>query len=418
MSGFIQGGTGLIAFIFLAWLMSENRRQVNFRQVIVGLLIQAFLAFVVLKISVVREVFLIIGQGIDSLKDATCEGTKFVFGYLGGGECPFVLKEGSSPFIFAFQPLPMVMVVSALSMVLFHWNVLPLMVRGFSAVLKRGLNIGGALGVCCAAKVFLGQTEAPLLIRPYLTKISRSELFTVMTAGMATTSATIMVLYGTLLEGIIDHPISHILTASIISIPAAVVISRVMVPQVGEHTEGNLVMPYKFSGAMDAVSQGASDGLKMFLNIMAMLIVAIALVKLVNLLLGLCPSVGGEDLSLQRLLGYLFAPITWLMGVSWESALAAGHLLGTKTALNEVVAFIGFSELTPGAMDPKSNIIMTYALCGFANFSSIGIQIGTFSALAPERREDVIKLGFRALIAGTFASCLSGTIVGLLTPMQ
>lgn len=415
MANVLQGLAGLMAFIFFAWIVSENRRKVNFFQVMTGLLIQMALAFLVLKIEVIRQGFLVLGTGIDSLKEATCEGTKFVFGYLGGGECPFVLKEGMSSFIFAFQPLPMVMVVSALSMLLFHWNILPVLVRGFSFALTRALNIGGALGVCCAAKVFLGQTEAPLLIRPYLNKVSRSELFTVMTAGMATTSATIMVLYGTILEGSLENPISHILTASIISIPAAIVVSRVMVPQLADHTDGNLVLPYQFSGSMDAVSQGASDGLKMFLNIMAMLIVAMALVKLVNLILGVLPDMGGEPLSLQRVLGYFFAPIAWLMGIPWESATAAGHLLGTKTALNEVVAFISLSKLSTETLDVGSKVIMTYALCGFANFSSIGIQIGTFATLAPERREEVIKLGFRALMAGTIASCLSGTIVGLLS---
>ncbi len=415
LSGSLQAFSGIIVFVLFAWLISENRRKVNPVQIVTGLLIQAALAFVVLKVDVIRDVFMVAGNAIDSLKEATCEGTKFVFGYLGGGDCPFVLKENMSPFIFAFQPLPMVMVVSALSMLLFHWKLLPVLVKAFSFALKRGLRIGGALGVCCAAKVFLGQTEAPLLIRPYLNKISRSELFTVMTAGMATTSATIMVLYGTILEGTIANPISHILTASIISIPAAIVVSRIMVPQVGEDTNGDLVLPYEFSGSMDAVSRGASDGLKMFLNIIAMLVVMMALVKLIDLILGLFPGVGGESLSLQRILGYIFAPVTWLMGVSWDNATVAGNLLGTKTALNEVVAFIGLSKLPATALDATSKVIMTYALCGFANFSSIGIQIGTFSTLAPERREEVISLGFRALIAGTLSSCLSGTIVGILS---
>lgn len=418
MTSLFQGILGIASFVFVAWIVSENRKKVNFLQVFIGVLIQIVLAFLVLKIDVIREAFLVAGNAIDSLKEATCEGTKFVFGYLGGGECPFVLKEGMSPFIFAFQPLPMVMVVSALSMLLFHWNILPFFVRFFSAALTKALNIGGALGVCCAAKVFLGQTEAPLLIRPYLNKVSRSELFTVMTAGMATTSATIMVLYGTLLEGTIENPISHILTASIISIPAAIVISRVMVPQLGDHTQGDLVVPYKFSGSMDAVSQGASDGLKMFLNILAMLIVAMALVKLVNLILAVFPEVGGDAISLQRLLGYIFAPVAWLMGIPWEGATAAGNLLGTKTALNEVVAFISLSKMPVEALDANSKVIMTYALCGFANFSSIGIQIGTFATLAPERRDEVIKLGFRALMAGTIASCLSGTVVGILSHIQ
>ena len=409
----LQAGLGIIIFLGLAWFISENRKQVDYKFACLGIVIQICLAFLITKISVIQGCFLWLSEGIQKLKCATNEGTKFVFGYLGGGDVPFIVKEGGSPFIFAFQPLPMILVISSLSMLLFHWRILPVIVRGFSWALRKTLNMGGALGVCAAAKVFLGQTDAPLLIRPYLAKFSRSELFTVMTAGMATTSTTIMILYAQILEGTISNPISHILTSSIISIPAAISISRIMIPHIGNHTSGDLIIPYQFSGAMDAVSQGASDGMKLFLNIIAMLIVTLALVALVNYILGNFPSFNGEPLTLQGILGYVMAPVTWLMGIPWEEAKTAGNLLGTKTALNEVVAFIDLANLK-NSLSTHTNLIMTYALCGFANFSSIGIQIGSLGTMAPERRSEVISLGFRALIAGTLASCLSGTIMGIL----
>ena len=412
-SQILQACFGIFIFLVIAWLMSENRKNVDYKFTLLGIVIQVVLAFLITKISVVQNSFLWISEGINKLKSATAEGTKFVFGYLGGGDLPFAVKEGASPFIFAFQPLPMVLVVSALSMLLFHWKILPVIVRGFSYALRKSLNIGGALGVCAAAKVFLGQTEAPLLIRPYLARFSRSELFTVMTAGMATTSTTIMILYAQILEGTISNPITHILTASIISIPAAISISRIMIPQIGDHTSGELVMPYQFSGAMDAVSQGASDGMKLFLNIIAMLIVTLALVALVNYILGNFPDFDREPITLQRILGYVMAPVTWLMGIPWSEAKAAGNLLGTKTILNEVVAFIDLANLK-NILSGHTNLVMTYALCGFANLSSIGIQIGGLGTMVPERRAEIITLGVRALIAGTIASCLSGTIMGIL----
>ena len=408
-----QACLGILVFFIFPVALSENRRRIDYKFVVLGLAVQIFLAVMITKIAFVQSSFLWVSEGINKLKCATCEGTKFVFGYLGGGDVPFLMKEGASPFIFAFQPLPMVMVVSAISMLLFHWRILPIIVRGFSWALRKTLNIGGALGVCAAAKVFLGQTEAPLLIRPYLSQFTRSELFTVMTAGMATTSASIMILYGQILENTIQNPISHILTASIINIPAAITISRIMIPQTGEDTSGELVLPYHFSGAMDAVSQGASDGMKLFLNIIAMLIVALALVAIANYILGTFPDFNNEAVTLQRLLGFFMAPVTWLMGIPWEEAKAAGNLLGTKTILNEVVAFIDLSNLK-SALSSHTNLIMTYALCGFANLSSIGIQIGGLGTMVPERRAEIISLGFRALIAGTIASCLSGTIMGLL----
>ncbi len=409
-----QACAGLALFFFLAWLFSENRRHVNFKAALMGLTIQIALAIIVTKFGIVRSAFLWIGGGVMALKDATVAGTSFVFGYLGGGDSPYLAKEGSNTFIFAFQALPMVIVISAIAMLLFHWRILPFIVKLFSGIFQKVLGIGGALGVCAAAKMFLGQTEAPLLVRPYLGKFTRSELFTVMTAGMATTSISIMVVYAVILEGTISDPIAHILTASIISVPAAITISRILIPQVGEETSGHLVVPYQFSGSMEAITQGTSDGVRLFMNILAMLIVFLAIVALANSLLALLPGINGETMSLQLLLGYFLAPLAWFLGIPWHEAVPAAALLGKKTILNEIVAFIGLAELPKGILSPKSNLIMTYALAGFANFSSIGIQIGGIGTMVPERKQEIIALGIKAMIAGTIASCMSGAIIGIL----
>ena len=314
----LQACAGLVLFLFLAWVFSEDRKAIDFKSVFMGLAVQITLAIIVTKFSFVRSGLFAIGDGIMLLKDATFAGTSFVFGYLGGGDVPFVPKEGASTFIFAFQAMPMIMLVSALSMLLFHWGVLPFIVKICSTFFQKTLRVGGALGVCAAAKMFLGQTEAPLLVRPYLGHFSRSELFSVMTAGMATTSISIMVVYALILEGTISDPIAHILTASIISVPAALTISRILIPQTGETTSGHLVVPYQFSGSMEALSQGTSDGVKLYINVIAMVLVFLALVALVNAILAFLPSFGDEPLSLQLLLGYVLSPLTWLLGIPWS----------------------------------------------------------------------------------------------------
>ncbi len=416
----IQGLLGLLVFLAAAWVFSENRKAVDKRAILFGIGLQITLAFIITQFSVIRSAFISLSKAIDALKSATAEGTKFVFGYLGGGNVPFELSQSSeaNTFIFALQALPMIMVVSALSMLLFYWRILPAIVKGSSWFLQKILGVGGALGVAAAAKVFLGNIEAPLLIRPYLKNFTRCELFTVMSCGMATTAASVMALYTDILKDTISNPIAHILTASIISIPAAITISRILIPQEGESTSGNLVMPYKFSNWMDAVSKGTSDGLGIFLNIIAMLIVVLALVALCNTILSCLPTVGGEALTLQRILGVMLAPVTWLMGVPWDEALRAGQLLGTKTVLNEVVAFIDLSKLGTTQISAQTALIMTYALCGFANFSAVGITIGGLGTMVPERRDEIVSLGLKSIFAGTLATCMSGTIIGLFSALN
>ncbi len=415
-----QGILGIFVFLGVAWLFSENRSGVQKRDIVLGLALQIGLAVVITQFPLIRNAFQSLSKGMEVLKRSTQVGTQFVFGYLGGGAVPFnvIPESGSSTFIFALQALPTIMVVSALSMLLFHWGVLPAIVRLFSKALQRTLRIGGALGVVAASKVLLGNLEAPLLVRPYLKNFSRCELFTVMTCGMATTAASVMALYTSILEGTVSNPIAHILTASIISIPAAITLSRILIPHEGAMTSGSLVAPYRFSNWMDAVSRGTSDGLTIFLHVMAMLIVVLALVSLLNALLAILPSLGGEAITMQRILGYVMAPVTWLMGIPWAEASTAGKLLGTKTVLNEVVAFLELSKIPRSELSAHSALIMTYALCGFANFSAIGIIIGGIGSMVPERRDEIVALGIKSVFAGTLATCMSGTIIGILTHLS
>ena len=407
---------GLGTLVLLAWLLGERRRQVRWKPVASALLAQAVLAWLTLRTEPVRLLLLQLSSALSALREATLAGTSFAFGYVGGAPLPFSPLAGGSPFVFAFQALPMVIVVSALSMLLFHWRILPLAVGLASRVLGRLLGIGGALSVCTAAKLFLGQTEAPLLIRPFLARLSRSELFTVMTLGMATTSSSVMVVYASILGDAVPHPIRHILTASLISLPAALAISRLMVPAEGKVavTAGGVVVPYHFDSSMEAISRGAGDGMRFFTGILAMLLTMLALVSLCDAVLANV-EIAGTRLSVQIVLGRLMAPIAWLTGVPWAEAEVAGKLLGEKTALNEVIAFISLAKLPPGALGERSRVMMTYALCGFANFSSIGIQIGGLGNMAPERKPEILQLALRSLIAGTIASLMSATVVGALT---
>ena len=352
-----------------------------------------------------------------ALQEATTKGTSFVFGYLGGAPAPFEGggTPGATTFILAVQALPLVLVVSALSSLLFYWRVLPVIVRGLSWLLQKSMGIGGALGLGAAANIFVGMIEAPLFIRPYLKKMTRCELFTVMTCGMATVAGTVMVLYASILNGVIPNAMAHILIASIISAPAAITVSAIMVPETGERTAGEIVPPRQADSSMDAVTKGTLDGLSLLLNIIAMLVVLVALVHLVNLLLGLFPAVGGRQLSLQGVLGTIMAPVVWLMGVPWSEAHTAGSLMGTKTILNEFLAYLDMAQLSREALGDRSRLIMTYAMCGFANFGSLGIMIGGLGTMAPERREEIVGLGLRSIVSGTIATCLTGAAVGIVT---
>ncbi len=406
----LQSLLGLVLLTLLGWLFSEGRNLVHWRIPVAGLALQFGLALVLIKLPLFKEFFLGLNQALLSLEDATRAGTRFVFGFLGGGDVPFAEKEGVSSFILAFQALPLILVVSALSALLFYWRVLPLVVRLFAFVLRKTLGVGGALGLGAAANIFVGMVEAPLFVRPYLSKLSRSELFSLMTCGMATIAGTMMVLYATILGPVIPDAMGHILIASLISAPAAIMVARMMVPETGSGTEGQLVAPQSATSAMDAITQGTLSGLQLLLNIIAMLVVLVALVSLFNQILA-----GFGSPSLQELLGILMSPVVWLMGIPWEEAKTAGALMGTKTVLNEFLAYLEMSRLSQDELSERSRLIMTYALCGFANFGSLGIMIGGMGTMAPERRQEIVGLGIKSIIAGTLATCLTGTVVGIVT---
>ncbi len=304
-------------------------------------------------------------------------------------------------------------VISALSALLWYWRVLPLIVGGIAFVLRRTLGLGGATALASGATVFFGMIEAPLLIRPCLAKMTRTELFIVFTVGLASVAGTMFVLYATVLRPVLPDALGHVLVASMMALPAAVMIARVMVP--GDAATESIPPELGYRSSMDAVAKGTEDGLKIYLQIMALLIVMVALISLADQILAALPSLAGAPVTLERVLGWLFAPLAWLYGVPWREAGVAGSLLGTKTILNELVAYLKYAGLPPGTLDPRSGLIMVYALCGFANFGSVGILIAGMSALMPERRAEIVPLALRAMVSGTLASGLSASMIGLLT---
>jgi len=414
----LQSTLGILAILALAWLISENRRAVNWRQAGIALGVTLLLALVMLKVPKVEVVFGLINDAVNAIATATRAGTSFVFGYVGGGPLPFEVKEPTATFILGFQALPVVLVMSVLSSLLFYWGIMPPVVRGFSRVLEKTLDVGGAVGLSTAANIFVGQVEAPLFIRPYLAKLSRAEMFVVMTGGMAGIAGTVFVLYATILANAIPDAAGHIVVCSVLGAPAAILISFIMVPDPGErHTGGTLgEVEQVASSTMDAIVKGTGAGLELLLNIVAMLIVFIALVYLANAILGLLPDLFGAPVTLQRMLGWVMAPICWLMGIPWAQAVTAGGLMGIKTILNELVAYLQLAALPADALDPRSRLIMLYAMCGFANFGSLGIMIAGLSTMCPEKRDEVVSLGLKSIVSGTLTTCLLGAIVGMLTP--
>ena len=413
----LQSAFGVFVLIAIAWIISEDRRAVSWKQAAIGLLMTSATAVILLKVPGVSRVFGAINDAVDAISAASRAGTSFVFGYLGGGQLPFELKVPGAEFVLALQALPIVLVMSVLTTLLFHWRILPPIVRGFSWLLERTLKVGGAVGLSTAANIFLGMVEAPLFIRPYLATLTRSELFIVMTGGMAGIAGTVLVIYATVLGPLIPDAAANLVIASVIGAPAAILVSLIMVPEKADKPASDAVLEVGkvASSTMDAIVRGTAAGLELLFNICAMLIVLVALVHLANAIIGVLPSVGGAPITLQRLLGYVMAPVCWLMGIPWKEAVTAGGLMGMKTILNEFIAYVELSKLPADALDPRSRLIMLYAMCGFANFGSLGIMIGGLATMAPERRDDIVSLGLKSIVSGTLATCLMGAIVGVLT---
>jgi CNT family concentrative nucleoside transporter len=410
-----QAVLGIFVLIAFAWVISENRRKVRVGEILLGLFVTFLMAVLMLKVPYLRQVFDVLNRAVSVIEESTRAGTSFVFGYVGGGPLPFDENRPGSSFILALQALPIVLVVSALSSLLFYWRILPVVVKAFAWVFQKSMRVGGAVGLSASANVFLGMVESPLFVRPYLPEMTRTELFITMSCGMAGIAGTVMVLYASILRSVLPDAMGHILIVSIISIPAAIMFSKVMVPETGPATAARLSAPRPATSTIDAITQGTIEGINLLINIVSMLVVLVALIYLANRFLGLLPAFGGQGVTLQRLLGYIMAPVVWLIGIPWSEAPAAGGLMGTKTILNEMIAYLDMSKLPPGALSAKSKLIMIYALCGFANPGSLGIMIGGMGSMVPERRGEIIGLGIKSIIAGTLATLLTGAIVGIIS---
>ena len=391
---------GLVA---LAWLVSENRRAIPWRAVVTGIALLVVLTVIFLKVPLVKDAFLKLNDFLLVLERATQAGTSLVFGYLGGGSTPFTVSDPASNFIVAFRALPLVLVISALSALLFYWRVLPALVRAISFLLEKAMRVGGVVGLSAAANVFVGMVEAPLFVRPYLARVSRGELFAIMAGGMASIAGTVLFLYGSILRPVQPDAVAHLLIASILSAPAALVIAFLMVPP-GVTSGEKLMLKSEATGSIDALTRGTLEGAQLLLNIVAMLVVFVALVALVNLAIA--------PYTLQGALGWVLAPLAWLAGIPWSEARAAGSLLGTKTVINELVAYLDLANMKD--LSERTRVLLTYALCGFANFGSLGIMIGGLGTMSPERRGEVVDLGIKSIVAGTLATCLTAATVALI----
>jgi concentrative nucleoside transporter, CNT family len=411
----LQSLLGLAAIVGLCWVVSENRKRFPWRLAIGAILLQFALILATFAIPGSQVVLDGINNSVKGLEEATAKGTQFVFGYLAGGAQPYPVENQGALFTFAFNVLPLVIVISALSALLWHWRILKWLTLGFGFLFQRTMGLGGASALAVAANIFLGMVETPLVIRAYLDKLSRSEIFLMMVVGLGTVAGSTMVAYATILSPVLTNAAGHVLVASVVSAPAAVLLARIIIPEKpGEGGENaNYSSALKYDSAIDAIVKGTADGLMVVLNISAVLITFVAFVALVNVILGNF-WLGGEALSVERILGVLFAPIAWLTGVQWSEASQAGWLLGVKLTLTEFVAFIELGKIAPEAMSERTRMLMTYALCGFANIGSVGITVTGLSVLLPERRQEVLGLVWKALLGGFLATLMTACIVGAL----
>lgn len=416
----LRGVIGIAVLIGLAWALSENRRgHPGWRWVLGALALQGVLAVLIVRVPVVWAAVGLANSAVAAVEAATLRGSSYMFGYLGGAEVPFALREGAQPpLVIAFQILPLVIVFSALAALLWHWGVLRWLVNGLAVLLRRSLGVSGVVGLSGGASIFLGVVEAPLVTRAWFARVSRSELFQIMAMTMATISGAILVLYATTLRAVVPEATAHMIAASLISLPAALLVARLMVPPAPEDTataaEGG-EPGLRYESSIDAVVRGTMDGMQLFLAVIAVIIVVFALVALVDMALALLPLVEGEALTLRRLLGWGLAPLMWLIGVPWAEAQAAGALMGTKAVLNEYVAYLELAALPAGTLGPRATLIVTYALCGVANLASVGLLVSTIGTLCPERRAETAGLGMKSWVAGNLATAMTGAWIGLVT---
>jgi concentrative nucleoside transporter, CNT family len=416
----LRGVIGIAVLLGLAWAFSENRKGLpGWRWIAGALLMQGLLALLIVRVPAVWAAVGLVNNAVSAVEAATLKGSSYMFGYLGGAELPFVLKDGAQPpLVIAFQILPLVIVFSALSALLWHWGVLRWIVNGLSFLLRRSLGVSGPVGLAGGAALFLGVVETPLVTRAYFARATRAELFQLMVLAMATISGALLVLYATTLRAVVPDAVGHMIAASLVSIPAALLIARMMVPGNPEDTatEADGEDPgLTYDSSIDAIMRGTADGLQLFLSVIAVIIVVFALVALVDGMLAALPLIEGAPLTLKRMFGWVAAPLMWLIGIPWGEAQAAGSLMGTKAVLNEYVAYLELAALPAGTLGPRGTLIVTYALCGVANLASVGLLVSTIGTLAPERRAEAAGLGMKSWLAGNIASLMTGAWIGLVT---
>ncbi|MFT5350603.1 MAG: CNT family concentrative nucleoside transporter [Gammaproteobacteria bacterium] len=410
----LQSLFGLIVFLCLCYASSENRSAVKIRLIIPSLILQFVIALVLLKIPAMQHLFIFLNKVVLELQQATEAGTSFIFGFLGGAPLPFTENASGASYVLAFRALPLLLITSVLSALLVYWRILPLLMRFFSLLLEKTLGIGGAVGLSVSANAFIGMVESPLLIRPYLSKLTRSELFTVMCAGLATISGTMLALEASVISHVVPGAVGHLLSASLITLPGVILIGHLLIPETNLITTGKIAIDRGADSTMDAITKGTQTGLNLLLNIIAMIIVMVALVHMLNALLALFPSINGNNITLEGTLGLFMSPVTWLMGIPWSEAKTAGQLMGIKTILTEFLAYIELGKIPAEDLAVRSRIIMTYALCGFANFISLGIMLTGLIIMVPERRNEILELGFKSLIGGTIATSCTAAIIGII----
>lgn len=409
----LHAGLGLGSLLLLAYLCSEDQSRIPWRTVITGVGLQLGFAVLLIGVPGANRAMFWLNDAANAVHAATLTGTQFVFGYLGGGAPPFAETHPGASFILAFQALPLVLTISALASLLFYWGVLQRVTGAFAWLLRRFMGISGPLALGAAVHVFVGMVEAPLLVRPYLMRMQRGELFALMTCGMAGVAGTVMIIYASFLSPFVPNALGNILIASIISTPAGLAIAALMVPfDASDRPEGRLIIEDPSHSSLDAVVKGTMDGVPILAAIIAVLLVTVALVTLANMALGLLPNWDGAAVTLQRLFALPFRPVMWLIGIPWAETSNASMLMATKTVLNEFVAYLNFSQLPADTFSPRSRMILTYALCGFANFSSLGIMVGGLGAMVPARRAEIVALGLRTILSGTLATCMSGAVAG------
>ena len=421
-----QSALGLVAIPLMAWLLSEQRAAIGparmARLILAGVGLQLVIAGIMLNVTAVRIAFDWAAGGVGALQSATNAGMRLVFGYLAGGPAPFETVRQENSFILAFQALPLILIISALAKLFYHWGVLQRVVHAIGWLLRRSMGVSGPVGTSAAANIFVGMVEAPLLVRPYLATMSRAGLFATMTVGMAGVAGTVLAIYATILAPVLPGAAGHLIVASVISVPAALMLAELMVPHKPQADAddfagaGEIAIDDPPRSTMDAIAQGTWEGVVLLANVTAMLVVAVALVALANRLLALAGAPLGLPLTIEQVLGWAFAPLAWLIGIPWSESGAAGSLLGVKTVLNEFVAYLQLAGTPPASLSERSRLILTYALCGFANFGSLGIMIGGIAAMVPARRAEIASLGAKTMISGTLATLMTAAVVGLMTP--